>query len=80
MSDSFDWSSYDAERSMQMSFDQASKLLQRIIGQMPSDAAVARLAEAALWVQIAQVHATNAQTDAIKSAVKLTWQDDTTPL
>lgn len=80
MSDSFDWSSYDAERSMQMSFDQASKLLQRIIGQMPSDAAVARLAEAALWVQIAQVHATNAQTDAIKSAAKLTWQDDTTPL
>lgn len=76
----FDWSDYDAENSMKMAMDNASKVLRTFHGEMPTANAAVHLSQISLWVQIAQVHATNAQTDAIKAAAKLTWQDDTGPL
>lgn len=71
----FDWSEYDADKSMQMAMDQASKVLLTFRGDMPTEKAAVHIAHVDMWVRIAQVHATNALADAYKAAAKLTWQD-----
>lgn len=63
----FEWpDDYNPALSMQTAMVEASAALKLTTGNMEVSLFVARLANADTWVRIAQVHATNMQTEAIK--------------
>ena len=51
---------------MQKAMVEAGTRLELINGAMPADEAMARFANVEIWVRVAQVHATNMQTEALK--------------
>lgn len=59
---------YNPELSMQEAMLQASRCLDLCNGMMVSDAMMVRLANVDMWTRIAQVHATNMQTEALRAA------------
>lgn len=70
----FDWTTYNAELSMRNAMDMAGKCMKAVDqGSIPTPVAEVQLHMVDTWVHIAQVHATNMTTEAIRAQQDNGW-------